>query len=78
MLESIDNVNYDNENELVGEILDLTLQATRNGIEILLPWILGHVGIPGNEKADKRAWNSVSTGMMQETSALKREAKNVG
>ena len=51
-VKSIKNVQSQFNTKMAKEILQVLMQAEENGHGVTLGWIPGHVGIPGNEKAD--------------------------
>ena len=52
-LQAIYNLKYDQ--PILGQVLELYIELTRDGKEIVFIWILGHVGIRGNSAADSAA-----------------------
>ncbi len=59
-LQAIQNKNTKSNPELIPQILQTAQQLVNMGNNITLLWIPAHVGIPGNEKADKLAKNALS------------------
>ena len=52
-LQLIFNVKYDH--PVLGQILDLHTEMTRDGREVVFIWVPSHVGIRGNSAADSAA-----------------------
>ena len=63
--------------EGIKEILDISHQIKLRGTEIAIAWIPAHVGIQGNEEADRLARSIVTAPVSpRETSMSKSEIKN--
>jgi ribonuclease HI len=45
---------------IIYDIYDIVASLSKIGIDVILEWIPSHVGILGNELADKEAKNSLS------------------
>ena len=78
-LEAIKIFRYRQENTLVSDIFAILCQIEEKGIKIVMAWIPGHVGIPGNEEADRIARNAATTEStsFQRTAISKMEAKAI-
>ena len=78
-LQALKNFDYDCNDKLILQTITDINKVRENGTDLVLTWIPGHVGIPGNEEADKLARNAVSgeISSVEEMCVSKSEAKTV-
>ena len=76
-LESIKKFEYRYDQEVVEYIVLILNQIKEKGVDVILAWIPGHVGIVGNEDVDKIARNAATseTTSIQNFAISKTEAK---
>ena len=60
-LSSIQAIKHNKKLKLVTEILQLSKYVQKNGVNVSICWIPGHVGIRGNESADHEAKEATKT-----------------
>ena len=78
-LEAIKTFQYRHEHPVINDILNILYQVQKSGKEVIIAWIPGHVGITGNEEADKLARKATTseTISIQKTFVSKTEAKTI-
>ena len=62
-------------NSLLWEVVDKYSRLKMQGIEIMMEWVPGHKGIPGNEKADKAAGEAINLGYITNPGSNNQDTK---